>query len=113
MRTWRHNGERWHESTEPTWRRVLRWLVWLGGWESTRQLPLRLRLKNVTPVSLLGHRVTWYGWGGQIRTPEGWLVWERRSGQVFVSKDGTPSGAHLWLRNPPREVLEQSSWRYS
>src|ERR1700748_849595 len=107
MVTMKWNGEHWYEDRTPLLSRIATWLIWIGG---TRKSP--------TPVSLLGHRVTFQSWGASLRLPGGdWLVvawdgvdpsqwWRCKPTAVYVSSNGTPDRAHIWLIGAPREVRE-------
>jgi hypothetical protein len=91
--------------------RAFRWVVWFGGWERPhlmrwREGGPRFQFRNQhgwrspNPVSILGHTATCYGWGLTIRPP--WVRntltfhW-RRQRYAYLSPDGTPSSATLWL----------------
>jgi hypothetical protein len=107
METYHYNGEFWYRDRRSLPGRLRRWLIWVGGWEQPDgrggaswrfSIPWtpeqRIRLAP-TPVSLFGHRVTFYGWGGNLRLPTGdYLVWSRcdRAWRVYLSPDGTPRG---------------------
>ncbi len=105
MRTLKFNGEYWYEDYTPIWSRIATWVVWVGG---SRRHP--------TPVSLLGHRVTFYEWGANVRLPGGDLLvvswcgvdprhwWRTKPVSVYISRDGTPASAHTWLIGDPPEL---------
>jgi hypothetical protein len=57
----------------------------------------------LTPVSLLGHRITFYGWGWQVRLRGGYLV--KSKGAVYFSHNGTSDDATVWFRGTPRPVV--------
>lgn len=66
-------------------RSITKWVVWVGGVKSSR-----------TPVSFFGHRLTFYGWGGNLRLWGRWLVWAREGSwkgakwdRVYWSSDAT------------------------
>lgn len=121
MKVYKFNGEYWYESSDSALLRVLKWAVWLGGYsvvaklvreDGWRSIPRHWR--NLTPVSVLGHRATFYGrrrWM-EIRTRCGFLVIRfRNENQVpcaFLSPDGTPQNAHTWFGNAPRDVREMA-----
>lgn len=108
MRTIKFNGEFWYEDCTPLLARLATWLIWVGGGS----------LRSPAPVSLLGHRVTFFGWGAQLRLPGGdlltvsWpgvdpkLAWRSKPAAIYVSRDGTPQNAHIWLVGEPHEVRE-------
>lgn len=92
--------------TSPT-KRLRQWFIWFGGWETPELCQWdmgwpawKLRLdsgawRSPTPVSILGHRATWYGWGGQARMFGGLLTvsWRPSSSsgwRLYWSPDGTP-----------------------
>lgn len=111
---YRWNGEYWYED-EGLARRAVKWVAWFGGWEAHspkrpwvgmagRTWTLRERLGMLTPVSLFGHRITFYGWGWQVRLRGGSLVFSKQEGSVYFSPDGTPSSATIWFKGAPREV---------
>lgn len=108
------NGERWYRPRS-RWSRLLRWFVWVGGWDTFRSRPLRqrLRLTYLTPISVAGHRATLYGTGGrwwaQVRTPRGYIVFSRT--KAYLSADGTPQGAHVWWWGEPAEVRASAGSR--
>lgn len=97
MRTLKYNGERWYVDERSLWKRCRQWLVWIGGWEKangagwqfTLDLGNRKKLMNPTPISLFGHAVTFFGWGGRIRLlHKGSLTWSESG--IYVSQRGTP-----------------------
>src|SRR5690349_11986919 len=70
MRTLHWNGERWYVNEMSLLKRVRRWFIWIGGWELANGRGWRLRTPreqgrqiwmHPTPVSVLGHRATFYG----------------------------------------------------
>jgi hypothetical protein len=99
MKTLKFNGEQWYIDERSRWKRVRQWIIWVGGWELANGKGWRFSVKTPygdkirmgpTPVSLFGHRITFYGWGWDIKIPRyGWLVWSRESG-LYVSSNGTP-----------------------
>lgn len=115
LAAYRWNGEFWYRD-EGLLRRVVKWIAWFGGWEAHspkqpwtgvtgRRWTLRERLRMLTPVSLLGHRITFYGWGVTARNRRGSLVWTKRDGSLYFSRDGTPDGATIWFRGRPPHVV--------
>jgi hypothetical protein len=103
---------------------MLKWFVWAGGYipftryrKTKWQLP---RFKDFAPLSLLGHRMTFYSWGWQLEIPQGYMVhtYNRRdeSSSIYISKDATPDNAHAWLLNPPKSIIvkieeRERSWK--
>jgi hypothetical protein len=111
VRLVRWNGERWWTDDRPVWKRVLGWLVWIGGWHAHRQgnwtLRERLSGEMLAPVSLLGHRVTYFSWGIQCRMKGGyWVAVWRLGKRIYWSPDGTPSNATVWLYGSPPELVQ-------
>jgi len=136
LRRVKWNGEYWYRDADAMVKRARRWIVWVGGWErpvrsadpngmvvsshvwkpclwrhhgqGVRAFPRNLA-DSLTPVSLFGHRVTFFGWGFQLRPSHRRSIFMvSRSGvrkgkptKVYVSPDGTPSRATLWLRGAP------------
>ena len=92
MRLTRWNGERWYVDNRSIWRHIFEWFVWVGG--------------HPTPVSLFGHRVTFFGWGVQVQIGGGYLVRVTRGGWrgMYWSPDGTPTHATVWFSHAPQEV---------
>lgn len=114
MKVLKWNGEYWYVDARPVWERILSWVVWVGGWKVWREMrrfrPEKLHLDTLAPISVLGHRLTWYGWGFDVKTPEGVLVVVMKKvgwgiERAYVSRDGTPGGAHVWIVGAPPEVL--------
>jgi hypothetical protein len=112
----RWNGEFWYVDNRSVLRRIARWLLWPGGWETFRTWPLRQRLRPHywTPFSMFGHRVTCFGWGWQWRVKGGYWVLAglnhpERPVHIYWSPDGTPSSATVWLRRPPAEVTHAAA----
>jgi hypothetical protein len=116
MKTIKWNGEFWYVDRRSVWLRLRSWVIWVGGWEDgAAGGGHRWRLhtsgsgKNYrmgpTPLSLLGHRVTFLGWGLQIQLRHGYFTWVwhpyrwrgQRWGRGYISRDGTPNHAHHWL----------------
>lgn len=123
MKTYRHNGEAWFCDDRSFFTRFRQWLIWFGGWEKARggwSFFLRMsyyrspwwkrwHLKSPAPLSMLGHRFTYYGWGCQFRLSNGWLVivWRPSFEKgIYISKDGTPDAAHHWISGTPKSVLK-------
>lgn len=75
---------------------IRQWVIWIGGWEIPDLMqwdmgkPAWQIGRDPTPVSLLGHRATFYGWGWQVKVASGWLVYAKPYG-LFWSPNGTPS----------------------
>lgn len=135
MKTWKWNGERWYCDTRSPFKRSRQWLIWIGGWEKPNGGGWRVRLNawpggwrrflpksigdSMAPVSLFGHRVTFFGWGLQIKKRGSRiLVFSRcglRKGQptkIYLSHDGTPSRATTWYRGEStyeRKWFEESA----
>ena len=109
MKTIQFNGEYWYEEDRPVWSRVLRWVIWVGGWSTFRKWPLRERLTpdKLTPISLLGHRITIQDWGFNVGR---WNVsWKEgyeggRSWRIYRSANGTPWAADKWVLGAPPQV---------
>lgn len=122
MKTYRDNGERWYCDDRSLFLRIRQWFVWFGGWERADNKSWEFGFKtNVAgrekfhfmapfPLSLFGHRIVFYGWGCDIQLPTGHLVWSRygHSLQVYISKDGTPQGAHHWIYGTPHDIIEKA-----
>jgi hypothetical protein len=122
MKMYRWNGERWWLDDRGFLSRVRRWFFWSGGWEShgpkmdrpertwTWTLRQRLAPRMLAPVSLLGHRFTYYSWGMQWRTRHGIWVWTfgRR---LYRSYNGTPSEADVWVFGTPKDIVEAAEKR--
>ena len=134
MGHWRDNGEKQYYDTTSLLKRMRTWLVWVGGWEHPWVRPASPRDQGEhgsnavisgtyfstrypdgtragpTPISLFGHRITFYGWGWQVnfwRHPYQYFVWSGyRKGQparIYISHDGTPPrpnerGIRIWPR---------------
>lgn len=120
MKTYRNNGEYWYADRRSPFQRARMWLIWFGGWEKAngtgwalrrRRFPgARTTVADPTPVSILGHRLTFFGTWLQVRLPHTYLVLRYRGGYsggpyAYLSNDGTPSRAHHWLFGAPREVI--------
>lgn len=108
MKTLRFNGEYWYEDERPMWKRIQEWICWVGGWKthSSGGWPLRRRLslQLLTPISLIGHRVTLYGHWFDVKLPIGVLVVNVRDRYAFISRNGTPGAAHTWLYGAPHDI---------
>ena len=103
MDTYHWNGEYWYEKTDGVLRRVLRWFIWIGGGS----------LRKPTPVSVLGHRMTFYsGRRWDFRTRHGYLSRDR-DGSIFWSPDGTTTKATDWYRGAPDDVVVVAISRYA
>ena len=119
MVTYRWNGECWYADRRGPWKRARQWLIWVGGWETANGAGWRFRIPYIngrhlwmspTPVSILGHWATWYGWGLTVRF--GWwsFTWDWRvSRHAYLSTNGTPNGAFHWLWGAPRDVREAAA----
>lgn len=103
------------------WKNLRQWFIWVGGWEwpelsqwdrgKPAWEPMREgRIVSPTPVSLFGHRITFFGWGAQVK-----LRWRGRRwilclsstyrhsplDKLYLSPDGTPGhpeARFLWRR---------------
>lgn len=103
METYHWNGEYWYEKTDGVLRRVLRWFIWIGGGS----------IREPTPVSVLGHRMTFYsGRRWDFRTRRGYLCRDR-DGRIFWSPDGTTTRATDWYRGAPDDVVVAALSRYA
>jgi hypothetical protein len=112
MKTVHFNGEYWYEKDLTAWQRLKKWVA--------NKPP-----SSWTPLSFFGGRVTFFGFGVDVSWgADGWLCVHlkgthpdsikdvigrlQRDGMkafcVFVSRNGTPWAAELWLHNPPEEV---------
>jgi len=122
MKTYHHNGENWYYDTRSMFKRIRRWFIWIGGWEKANSSGWKLfrtrangmrSLCNPAPIALLGHRIIHYSWGMDFRLPRRWLSvhWgdSLRGWYIYLSLDGTPSGATCWLLNPPYDVVREAS----
>lgn len=114
MKTYRFNGELWYVDDRPLWCRVRRWLVTVGLRELKNG---RLASEGeITPLTLWGGLVTFFGHWFQLRTPWGWLVvvFKRDAGgkatreveRAYISATGTPGHAHTWLVGTPPEIVK-------
>lgn len=121
MRTIKHNGETWYVDRRPLAKRIRQWFVQSLGWEvpdRTRgEYSTRLKFRrswgrfgigDPFPLLLFGGRVSIFSSWIDIRTPSGHLHWGFRknpsvmygpygTGYCYISRDGTPSNAHIWL----------------
>ena len=116
MKTYHWNGENWYKRDWSILHRIRCWLIWVGGWEKAngagwapfiKFINGKRKLRDITPISFFGHRITFFGWGGQIRYRGQYLVWTREDGywEIFISPNGTPSRAIMWLRGVPYPIL--------
>jgi hypothetical protein len=142
MKTLKWNGEKWWVDARPAHLRLRQWVSWFGGWETVnrddREYPYRhrwqfrypftvagrggqqkLAWRDPFPLSLFGHRLTFFGWGGNCRIPgHRILTWTYRRGQrqhfrAYISTDGTPRTATHWLKGWTHEdALEPPGYRY-
>lgn len=114
MKTYSFNGEIWYVDARPMWTRIRRWLACVGMRELKNG-----RLANegeVTPLSLFGHRITFFGHWFQVRTPWGWLVVRfkrtengkltREVESAYLSNNGTPGCAHTWFVGAPADLVK-------
>lgn len=98
MRTLKWNGERWYWDERSLWKRCRQWLIWIGGWEQangkgwdfTLDLGYRKKMMSPLPISLFGHAIVLFGWGGHIRLRRGRCYFTWSQSGVYVSSDGTP-----------------------
>ena len=115
---WNHEENRWYMRDWNLFHHLRHWFVWVGGWEKAngagwnffyRGANGKRRLLSPTPISLFGHRITFYGWGWQIRVGKRWLVASKAGHplQVYLSPDGTPSGATSWWYGTPHEITRK------
>lgn len=132
MKTYHHNSEQWHANVMPLWARLLRWIVWLGGWEDiihdrhgyrVQLRPRRWRpgargwrgvYDSMTPIALVGHRIVFQWYGFRFSTRRGYLCVTWPSGDseqwcVYWSPDSTPHSATLWLMGAPRDVRQAAT----
>jgi hypothetical protein len=116
MKTYHWNGEYWYKRDWSLLKRIRTWLIWIGGWEIANGAGWKLfrktgnhwRLCDPTPISLFGHRFTYYGWGWHLRTHLGYLTYSRAGRPkpiMYLSPDGTPGRATIWYLNPPHEII--------
>lgn len=115
MRSYRKNSEGWYQDTRSLWKRFRQYIIWVGGWEEANGKGWRIKKYNLLdpfPVSLLGHWITFYGWGLNFRVKKGWFVvsW-RHEKKIYISCDGTPSSAHYWIMGTPKEISEEAIMR--
>lgn len=120
MRIIKFNGECWYETNSSLWRRALEWVVWIGGArvfkllvEADGPMSVLKHWHHLTPISVLGHRATFFGNWFQVRLSSGILVvrFERENepGYAFISPDGTPQKAHTWIGAAPAEIIEAAA----
>lgn len=101
MITYHFNGEQWYRKDRSILNRILRWVIWFGGWEAHRRLHPGL----LPRISLFGHRITFFGLGWwDVETPWGILTYSPVYG-IYVSPDGTPDNARVWIKGTPKEVI--------
>jgi len=127
MRTYQFNGEGWYCNDRTLINRIRSWFIWVGGWEKANGKGWELLgrytwkkglksfyFKSPAPVSIFGHWLTYYGWGLNFKVKGGWfvVVWDNGHGEkIYISKDGTPSGAFCWIKGTPPEVLKATEKR--
>jgi len=110
---------------ENPWKRLRRWFVWFGGWERPELSQWdrgakawdffntysgKRRLNSPTPMSMLGHRITFFGWGLQVKVGKGSFVVASnsangRADRAYWSPDGTPQNPNaktFWLSKAAR-----------
>lgn len=116
VRDYKYNGEYWYCDNRSIFTRIRQWFIWLGGWELANGRGWRFWIPHNTingtkklwmspyPISLLGHRMTFYGWGMEIKLSSGWIVWNFNRRYCFISRNGTPNDAHRWLWGCPAEI---------
>jgi hypothetical protein len=106
MKTYHWNGEYWYQRTDSLLRRILEWFIWNGG-----------TLRDHYPLSFFGHRITFYGWGWQVRIRHGCIVYSSRPDRVlYFSPNGTPYRATAWWIGTPLVITQaadahRSGWR--
>lgn len=136
MKTYHYSEDRWYMDVQPLWMRVLRWIVWLGGWEQIihdedgyryrwrageivrrkvkvyrgRELAREI-FRSVTPLGFLGNKIVVQWFGFHISTRRGYLCAQWPSGagkgwRVYWSRNATPNDATLWLVGAPENVRE-------
>lgn len=121
MKIYRWNGEYWYCDRRSLWKTIRQWIAWFGGWEKANGEGWQFRSRSYArgwrwhdpyPLSLFGHRVTFFGPWLNIKLPGGYLVWRWKpskalnSPYAYISWDGTPNKAHVWLLNPPKEIQD-------
>lgn len=118
MRTLRWNGKTWYVDNRSLAKRIRRWFFWIGGWERANSAGWDFRrddgsLRDPTPMSFFGHKITYFGGWLQVHLRGRYFVWNwripahgpdpngdgwaRGKGYAYLSRNGTPSGAHYWL----------------
>ena len=121
MKAYKFNGVTWYIDDRPLWSRIRRWVACVGlrelkngglSWEG-----------EITPLSLFGHRITFFGHWFQAQTPWGWLIVKfartetgrmtRHLEEVFISHNGTPGCAHTWLVGTPPAIVKHCETRAS
>jgi hypothetical protein len=123
MKTYHWNGDEWYERDWSVWHHFRHWFIWLGGWERANGSGWRLYLNTKKvgggnrklwlspyPVSLFGGRITFFGWGWDLKVKGGWLVYSsigRR--KLYISPNGTPSQAVSWLIGAPDSVKKNAA----
>lgn len=114
MKTYHHNGEHWYVRDWSLFHHIRNWFIWIGGWEKAngsgweifRKYMGKWELVDPTPISIFGHRFTYYGWGWHLKIGNRWLTWSNGGGvlQVYLSNNGTPSQATTWLYGEPPDI---------
>lgn len=101
--TYKWNGEYWYRERQSIPRRIAKWFVWIGGsWN------------DPAPVSILGHRATYYSWGFQVRLGRNAILvvaWRPKDEglRIYISADGTPKGAYVWYAGAPFDVRQAAN----
>jgi hypothetical protein len=116
MKTYHWNGEFWYVRNWSILHWLRNWIIWIGGWEKPNgtgwdffyDVCGKRKLSSPTPIALFGHRLVIFGWGWNMRIGHRWLVWTKD--EVYVSPDGTPSQAILWLRGVPQDVVAAANY---
>lgn len=140
MKTLRWNGEKWWVDARSPWLRLRQWVVRPMGWENVnrddRTHPYRhrwqfrypftvagaggkqrLAWRDPFPLIILGGRIVFFGWGGNIRLRSSYLTWTYKRGRrqhfrAYIATDGTPRTAYHWLKGWTREdALEPPGYR--
>lgn len=123
MITYHHNGECWYKRNWSIFHWIRNWFIWVGGWEKANGKGWQFRIEyssgnkgwmSPTPIAMFGHRIVifnfFHPWVDiRLKRFRGILVFNmRKKLKCYISKDGTPSAAHIWLWNTPSEVKEEA-----
>ena len=119
MRTYHWNGEFWYRRDWSLFHRIRNWFIWIGGWEKANGEGWEIfhktfqgwRIWDPTPISLFGHRVTFFGNWWQMRTHLGYLTVSRV--HAYISRDGTTSTATIFYWGAPPDIVRQVQERES